>query len=98
MYIEFIQIDQGIFPFVEYSQLKIKRIGKSELCVKFDFILEGLFDLPPFFVRKRVAFISDSYSLRMEQVAKADETEKGVIRWRSKWRSGAITPASRGPR
>ena len=78
MYIEFVQIDQRIFPFVEYSQLKIKRIGKSELCIKFDFILEGLFNLPAFFVRKRVAFIRDSYRLRMEQVAKADETEDKV--------------------
>ena len=78
MYIEFVQIDQRIFPFVEYSQLKIKRIGKSELCIKFDFILEGLFNLPAFFVRKRVAFIRDSYSLRMEQVAKADETEDEI--------------------
>jgi hypothetical protein len=40
--------------------------------------LEGLFNLPAFFVRKRVAFISDSYSLRMEQVAKADETEDKI--------------------
>ena len=78
MYIEFVQIDQRIFPFVEYSQLKIKRIGKSELCIKFDFILEGLLNLPAFFVRKRVAFIRDSYSLRMEQVAKADETEDKI--------------------
>ena len=35
---------------------------------------------------------------RTRLMIKADEIEKGVIRWRSKWRSGAITPASRGPR
>ena len=35
---------------------------------------------------------------RTRLMIKADEIEKGVIRWQSKWRSGAITPASRGPR
>ena len=33
---------------------------------------------------------------RTRLMIKADEIEKGVIRWQSKWRSGAIMPALQG--